>query len=82
MRAVPERDQIDLHITFPSPDGAAEIAAALAEAGFPDMKLYVVVEASASSEDADLQVLQDRVKALAPMIDAANGGQVSHVTHD
>lgn len=47
-------------MTSPSPDGAPEIAAGLANAGFPDVKLYVVVEASATSEDADLQTLHDR----------------------
>jgi hypothetical protein len=75
-------DQIDLHLTFPSPDGAAEIAAALAHAGFSDVRLYVVVEATATSDDGDLQLLHDRVKELGPMIEAANGGQVSHITRD
>jgi hypothetical protein len=75
-------DLIELHFTFPSPDGAPEIAAALAHAGFPDVRLYVVVEATATSDDADLQMLHDRAKELAPMIDAANGGQVSHVSVD
>ncbi len=75
-------DQVDIHITFPSPDGVAEIATALTYAGFPDVKLYVVVEASATSEDTDLQVLHDRIKELGPMIEAAKGGQVSHVTRD
>jgi hypothetical protein len=79
---MPDGDQVDIHITFPSPDGAAEIATALARAGFPDVKLYVVVEATASSEDTDLTALQDRIKELGPMIEAAKGGQVSHMTRD
>jgi hypothetical protein len=58
-----------------------KIAEALAEAGFPDVCLYVVVEARATGEDADLQLLHDRVKALSPMIEAAAGsGRRTHVT--
>jgi hypothetical protein len=62
-------------LEFASPDGVPQIAEALADAGFPDVSLYVVIEASATSDDADLQVLHDRVKALAPIIDAADSGR-------
>ena len=73
-------NEIHLHLSFPNPDGVPEIAAALAHAGFPDVRLSVVIEATANDQDADLQFLHDRVKELAPMIEAAHGGQISHVS--
>jgi len=68
-------DQIDLHLEFASPDGVPEIAEALVDAGFPEVSVYVVVEATATGDDADLQLLHERVKALSPMIDAADSGR-------
>jgi hypothetical protein len=67
------RDSIDLRLTFPSPKAAIPIANALVAAGFPDVRLHVVVEATANAPDCDLQLLHDRVKELRPMIEAARG---------
>src|SRR5690349_11589415 len=73
---------VSIRLTFPSPDGVAVIATGLAHAGFPDVKLYLVVEATATEDDADLRLLHDRVKELGPMIEQAHGGQISRVTRD
>jgi len=40
---------------------------------FPDVRLHVVVEATATAKDSDLQLLHDRVKELGAMIEAAQG---------
>jgi len=72
---MPADNEIKLHFEFAEPDGAPQIAEALVEAGFPEVTIYVVLEATATSDDADLQVLHDRVKALSPMIDATGSGR-------
>jgi hypothetical protein len=75
-------NEIAIRFRFPSPDGVPEIATALTYAGFPEVKLYLVVEASATSADTDLQQLHDRLKDLGPMIEAADGGFISTVSRD
>jgi hypothetical protein len=75
-------NSVAIRLRFPSPEGVPEIATALAHAGFPQVKLYLVVEAAATDEDTDLQQLHDRVKDLGPMIEAANAGSISIVSRD
>jgi hypothetical protein len=75
-------NSVAIRFTFPSPDGVPEIATALAHAGFPKVKLYLVVEATATDADTDLQQLHDRMKDVGPLIEAANGGSISVVSRD
>lgn len=72
---MPADNEIKLHFEFAEPDAVPQIAEALVDAGFPEVTVYVVVEATATSDDGDLQVLHDRVKRLSPMIDAARSGR-------
>jgi len=75
-------NEVSIRLVFPSPDGVPLIATGPAHAGFPDVSLYLVVEATATDQDTDLQVLHDRMKELGPMIQAAKAGHVARVTRD
>ena len=75
-------DSIKLRLSFASPDDAYKIGNALMYAGFPEVVLYCVVEASADADSADLQLLHDRVKELGPLIDKAKPGSATLLKKD
>lgn len=57
-------NSIELRATFSSPDEAIPAANALVEAGFTDVRLFVVMEATVSGTSEELQRVHDRVKEI------------------
>jgi hypothetical protein len=70
-----EDNSIHLHLSFASPKEAVPIANALVAAGFPDVRMHVVLDAYATGTDEQLQQLHDRVKEIGPLIDAATADE-------
>ena len=63
---IDDAGSIEIRAAFDSPEQAIPAADAMVEAGFKDVQLYVVLEASIRGNSDDLQRVHDRMKDLPP----------------